>query len=322
MSHTAHLGIDLGGSNIYSVLFDERYVPITETKIDTEAKEGYNHVIARLQKQIETLETQAKEKGFRIETIGLGVPGVVSVDTDLVRIAPNLGWANKRPLQDLGLLGRRDVQCRLVNDVNAGLMGELERMPRKPHIAVAFFCGTGVGGALAIDGKLILGKDGGAGEVGHMIVREGGRKPQGGVRGSLESYVGKWALNRRIERALDAKKKTALRDIIDYNLKKTPVKSSSLRKAYEKGDDYTTGLMNNYYSKYLAAGISQTVNLVNPDLVILGGGIMESMGVKLLPYIHSHLSQRCINPLPHLRLAELGDLAGPMGAAVMARSAP
>lgn len=319
MSHSSHLGIDLGGSNIYAVVFDERYVPITESKIDTEAKEGYGHVIGRLQKQIEALEAQSRERGFVIETIGLGVPGVVSVDTDLVRIAPNLGWLNKRPLQDLGLLTRRDVRSRLVNDVNAGLLGELERMPRKPHVAVAFFCGTGVGGALAIDGQLVVGKDGGAGEVGHMIVREGGRKPSGGVRGSLESYVGKWALNRRIERALDSKKKTVLRDIIDYNLKKTPVKSSSLRKAYEKGDDFTISLMHNYYAKFLAAGISQAVNFINPDLVILGGGIMESMGVKLLPHIHSHLSQRCINPLPHLRLAELGDLAGPMGAAVMAR---
>lgn len=318
----AHLGIDLGGSNIYAVVFDDMYVPVTEDKIDTEAREGYSHVISRLAKQIEKLEAAAKEKGFQIENIGLGVPGVVSVDTEIVRLAPNLGWANKRPLLDLGLLTRRDVRSRLVNDVNAGMMGELERMTRKPHVAVAYFCGTGVGGAIAIDGQLVLGKDGGAGEVGHMIVREGGRKMQEGVRGSLESYIGKWALNRRIERALDSKKKTLLKEVIDYNLKKTPVKSSSLRKAYEKGDDFTMNLMNNYYAKFLASGISQTVNLINPDVVILGGGIMESMGVKLLPHIHGHLSQRCINPLPHLRLAELGDLAGPMGAAVMARRQP
>lgn len=316
----AHLGIDLGGSNIYSVVFDDNYVPIVESKIDTEAKEGYNHVIDRIRKQIELLQGQAAEKGYTLATIGLGVPGVVSSETDLVRIAPNLGWENKHPLLDLGLLGRRDLKVRLANDVNAGLMGELARMPRKPYMAVAFFCGTGVGGAIAINGELIVGRDGGAGEVGHMIVRDGGRKPNGGVRGSLEAYIGKWALNRRIDRYFDARKKTLLRDLIDYNLKKTPVKSSSLKKAYERGDGFTQALMNEYYCKFLAAGISHAVNLLNPDLVILGGGIMESMGVKLLPHIHARLPARCINPLPQIRLAELGDVAGPMGAAHLARS--
>ncbi len=315
-----HLGIDLGGSNIYSVVFDEQYHPVAESKIDTEAKEGYNHVIGRLRAQLDSLNAECESKGMRIETVGLGVPGVVSRETDLVRIAPNLGWENKHPLHDLGLLRQKDIRSVLVNDVNAGLMGELARMTTKPGIAVAFFCGTGVGGAVALNGELLLGHDGGAGEVGHMIVRDGGRKPLGGPRGSLEAYIGKWALNRRIDRYLDTKKKTVLRDLIDYNLKKTPIKSSSLKKAYERGDGFAQALMNEYYCKFLAVGISQAVNLLNPDLVILGGGIMEAMGVKLLPHLQSKLPMRCINPLPQIRLAELGDLAGPTGAAYLARN--
>lgn len=316
---SGHLGIDLGGSNIFSVVFDDSYHPVTQSKIDTEAKEGYNHVIGRLRGQIDALIASCESKGIRIETIGLGVPGVVSKDTDLVRVAPNLNWENRHPLQDLGLLVQRDIRSVLVNDVNAGLMGELARMQHKPSIAIAFFCGTGIGGAIAINGELVLGRDGGAGEVGHIIVRDGGRKTDSGLRGSLESYIGKWALNKRVDRYIGMKKKTVLRDLIDYNLRKTPIKSSSLKKAYEKGDGFAQALMNEYYCKFLAVGISQAVNMLNPDLVILGGGIMEAMGVKLLPHVQSKLAMRCINPLPQIRLAELGDMAGPMGAAYLAR---
>jgi len=317
-SKTALIGIDLGGSNIYSVAFDSDFHPILEDKIDTEAKEGYSHVIARLKDQIARLESGLVEKGFVLHAIGLGVPGVVSSGSDMVKIAPNLRWENVRPLADLGLLIRKDLKVRLVNDVNAGLMGELTVVTPQPRIVVAYFCGTGIGGALALDGKLVLGRDGGAGEVGHMVVQEGGRLCGCGREGCLEAYAGKWALNRRISRALKIGKKTALRDIIKYNLKKTPIKSSSLKKGYEMQDRFTCVLMNEYYSKYLALGISQSVNLLNPDMVVLGGGMIEAMGQKLLPHIMRHLALHSLNSLPTLRLAELGDLAGPLGAARLA----
>ncbi|MBI3395051.1 MAG: ROK family protein [Spirochaetia bacterium] len=316
--NAAWLGIDLGGSNINSVIFDRAFVPIAEDKIDTEAKEGYEHVIARLKDQIDRLEDAAKRRGLRLTGIGLGVPGVVSPDSGLVRVAPNLGWENRRPLRDLGFVARPDVTSVLVNDVNAGLIGELTRIRDMPRMAVAYFCGTGIGGAVALNGRLWVGFEGGAGEVGHVIVRVGGRRCACGRRGCLEAYIGKWALNRRILRALDSGRKTVLKDIIDYNLKKLPVKSSSLKKALEKDDPFTVDLMKNHYSRFVAAGISQSANLLQPDLVILGGGMMESMGVRLLPEIVGRLSRYAIATPPAVRLAELGDLAGPTGAAKVA----
>ncbi|MCB1323544.1 MAG: ROK family protein, partial [Leptospiraceae bacterium] len=256
--------------------------------------------------------------GYKVSATGLCVPGVVSGQT--VRIAPNLGWSNVNPIEQLDLSAAGgNERAVLVNDVNAGLIGELTVYQGIPPITLAYFCGTGVGGAVALNGELITGAQGGAGEVGHMVVRQGKRKPaSGGIRGSLEAYIGKWSLNNKIQNALADGVKTELKSIIDYDLERTPIKSSSIKKAYNRGDDFTRQLMNEYYARYLGAAISQSANLLEPHLVILGGGIMEALGGKLLPHIKSHMEKHCMVEPPELRLAELADLAGPTGAAHLA----
>lgn len=314
----AYLGMDLGGSNLYSVAFDHEWKPIFHSKIDTEAREGYLHVIDRVAAQIQALKGRLEEEDYELTGIGLGVPGLVQSDTGTVFVAPNLGWNHCKPIRDMDLPQELKDLTVLINDVNAGLLGELHQM-EEVQCAVAYFCGTGIGGALAMNGRLIEGRDGAAGEVGHMVVRSGGRKCGCGRSGCLEAYIGKWALNALIQKELDGKKKTRLKSTINYNLKKQPVKSSSLKKAYEKGDSFTTELMEQHYSYYLALGISQTANCLAPDCIILGGGIMEAMGRYLLPVIKEHLEGLCIGPVPRLQLAELGDLAGPMGAAISSK---
>lgn len=317
-SSASYLGIDLGGSNINACAFDQAGTIVAENKIDTEAKGGYEHVIARINGQMSRIRRQLAESGYQLKAVGLCVPGVVLTGEGRVKIAPNLGWQNVHPLRDLK---NNDLPVVLINDVNAGLVGELSRYPDedRPQNALAYFCGTGIGGAVVIDGRLILGARGGAGEVGHMVVRLGGRKIERGVRGSLEAYIGKWALNRRVIERLKSGKKTLLRDIIKYNLNKVPIKSSSLKKAYEAGDKFCVDLMQEHYSMYLGAGIAQSANLLDPEVVILGGGIMEAMGEYLLPVIGKHLKRHTIGYPPELKLAELGDLAGPVGAAHLAR---
>lgn len=311
----AALGIDLGGSNIFSVVFDEENRPIAEDKVDTGAKQGYDAVIGRIRDQVARLDAAAADRGYHIEAIGLGVPGVTRGDE--ITFAPNLGWENVRPLQDSGLSDRRAV---LINDVNAGLLGELTRLDPVPPVVAAYFCGTGIGGAVAVNGQIVTGMSGGAGEVGHMVVKANGKRVGGGLKGSLESYIGKWALNGKIQKALKSKKKTRLREIITYNLGKTPVKSSTLKKGFEQDDQFTRRLLH-YYVKYLSIGMSQTINLLSPNLIVLGGGIMEALGEQLLPDIRRKLQRYSVNELPELRLAALGDLAGPLGAATQAREA-
>lgn len=330
----AWLGIDLGGSNIYSVAFDAADEVLLEDKIDTEARSGYDHVIRRIADQIQRMRGELMERGRALAAVGLCVPGVVQATRPpnfaevtafpggRVEIAPNLNWRNVYPLRDLEpLLGDTPPCMVLSNDVNAGLVGELSRYAEseRPASALAYFCGTGIGGAVVLNGQLITGARGGAGEVGHMVVRLGGRKMEHGVRGSLEAYIGKWALNRRIAERFKSGKKTMLRDIIKYNLNKTPVKSSSLKKAYEAGDKFCVALLEEHYCRYLGAGIGQAANLLDPEVVILGGGIMEALGEKLLPVVRKSLKRHTIGSPPDLQLALLGDLAGPVGAAYLAR---
>ena len=192
--HQAFLGMDLGGSNLYSVAFDFELKPIFHSKIDTEAREGYLHVIDRVALQIQELKKRLEEEGYDLAGIGLGVPGLVQSEHGNVIVAPNLGWSQCKPVRDMDLPQELKDLTVLLNDVNAGLLGELHSMADQPSCAVAYFCGTGIGGALALNGRLIEGSLGAAGEVGHMVVRSGGRKCGCGRKGCLEAYIGKWAL--------------------------------------------------------------------------------------------------------------------------------
>ena len=311
-STPATIGIDLGGSNSFACAYTADFKLLLRDKIATEAKGGYDHVIGRLRDQIERMRQGLKKDGCVLSGIGLAVPGIVHRD-GFLSTAPNLGWKDCRPMDSLGLSSDRTVRSVLMNDVNAGLMGELSVLPRPPFCAVAYFCGTGIGGAIAYEGRLFLGAHGSAGEVGHLIVTRGGRRCGCGRRGCLEAYVGKWALNYRVARALNRGVPTKLKSLIKYDLKTEPIKSSTLKKAYEAEDPFTLELLNDYYVKHLAAGISQAVNFTNPDMVILGGGIMEALGTRLLPKLTARLPRHCINQVPELRLSSLGDEAGPRG---------
>lgn len=312
------LGLDLGGSNLFTVAFDQNdHSVILENKVDTDAKKGVEYVIQLISNQIENIIYQLNEKEYEVSSIGLAIPGIVNYKTGLVLKAPNLQWENINLFANLKIPEEYKKKLILINDVNAGLYGELSKFKPKPEIAIAYFCGTGIGGAISFNGKILSGINGYAGEVGHMTIKINGRKCLCGRKGCLEAYIGKWALNKKINKAIKNRTKTALKKLIDYDLKKTPIKSSTLLKAYIKGDPFTRKLLEKYYSYYLAVGISQTVNLLDPKIVILGGGIMEALGKYLLPYISQYLEKFSISS-PKLILSKLGDYAGTLGAALYA----
>ncbi|MCB1172700.1 MAG: ROK family protein [Leptospiraceae bacterium] len=321
MNTTAWLGIDLGGSNIQAYAFDDHYQSLGRHKVATMAREGYAAVLQRIADSILHFQTSLQEQGYHIAAIGLCVPGVIESGSERVRIAPNLGWEDVNPIQDL----RQDLALDpglpivLINDVNAGLLGELAVREEQPHSAVACFCGTGVGGAVYMHGQLVQGFRGSAGEIGHVVVRAGGKGQDKGVRGSLEAYIGKWALNAKIKRALKKKTRTALRELINYDLDTVPIKSSSLKKAWHANDAFTHKLMSEYYSRYLGIALAQVNNLIEPELIILGGGIIEALGEELLPHIEKTMARHCIAEAASIQLAALGDLAGARGAAQYAR---
>ncbi len=313
----ACLGIDLGGSKIYSVVLGPEGNILLEDKMKSDARKGYKDLIGRIGTQIDNIQEQLKQEKAELHSIGLCVPGVVT-RKKIVQVAPNLGWHNANPTKDLVFKNRDKIRLVLSNDVNAALMGELTQYDPIPSHVAAYFCGTGVGGAIAIDGKLVIGFHGGSGEVGHIVVRAGGRKAKGGIKGSVESYIGKRTLGGKIQKMIGSGKETLLTKLIDYDLKKEPLKSSSIKKAYKKKDPFTLDLMNEYYCKYLGIALSQSANFLDPELIILGGGFMEALGKELLPRIMKNLSHYCIGNVPIVALARLGDRAGAIGAAHLA----
>lgn len=318
-NHNAILGIDVGGSNIFSVAYEvDTKTIIFEEKIDTEARNGYQFVLNKISEQILKFKQLLSEKNYNLIAIGLGIPGIIDKNTNTIEIAPNLNWNRVALLDEIKLDEDIKNKIVLINDVNAGLYGELIVMPEKPEIVVAYFCGTGIGGAIAINGQIVTGVNGTAGEVGHMIVKKKGRKCLCGNKGCLEAYIGKWALNAKIQRNIIKNKNTLLKSLIQYDLAQTPIKSSTLKKAYLGGDAFTKKLLEKYYCSYLGVGISQVINFLNPEIIILGGGIMEELGKYLLPYIYKYIEKHSITRIPILHLAQLGDYAGPLGAAYYA----
>lgn len=316
----AILGMDVGGSNIFSVAYEvNTKTVLMEEKIDTEARNGYQFVLNKISKQILKFKKNLEEKNYNLIAIGLGIPGIIDKNTNIIELAPNLNWNRVSILEEIPLDKEIKNKIVLINDVNAGLYGELLVMPdKKPEIVVAFFCGTGIGGSIAINGEIITGAKGTAGEVGHMIVKRKGKKCMCGRKGCLEAYIGKWALNLKIRKNIDKNKSTVLKSFIDYDLEKTPIKSSTLRKAYLYRDPFTKKLLEKYYCSYLGIGISQVVNFINPELVILGGGIMEELGQYLIPHIQKYIEKYSVTKPPELLLAQLGDYAGPLGSAYYA----
>jgi glucokinase len=316
LKKNALIGMDLGGSNIFTVAYDQETKEILyEEKIDTEARNGYKNVLKKIQEQILKFYEFLQEKNYNLLSIGLGIPGTVNPKEGIVYIAPNLNWNSVSILKDLHLSEELKSKICLINDVNAGLYGELIQLKKIPDIVVAYFCGTGIGGAIAIKGEIIVGRNGSAGEVGHMMIKKKGKHCLCGKKGCLEAYIGKWALNAKIQKNIIKNKETILKNIIKYDLSKIPIKSSSLKKAYLSGDTFTRKLLEKYYCSYLGAGISQIVNFLNPDMIILGGGMMEALGQYLLPFINKYIEKYSISKPPTLYLAQLGDYSGPMGAA-------
>lgn len=316
----AVLGIDLGGSNIFSVAWDLNGQRLAHCKLDTNARSGYDAVLNRIKKSALNISEQLEKTNHSIHAAGLCAPGVVRSVDGIITSAPNLGWDHVNPVNDLknAPVFKELQSFVLMNDVNAGLLGEISFMKNPPQHAIGVFCGTGIGGAVYLNGKLHTGAFGGAGEIGHIVIRAGGKKQKKGINGSLESWIGKWALNQKIQNELAKKSSnTILKKLITYNLNKTPIKSSTLKKAFQKDDPFTIKLMN-YYAKFLGISLSQAANMLEPQMVILGGGIIEALGQDILPVIEKNLKSHCMVQIPKLQISQSGDDAGPRGVALRA----
>jgi glucokinase len=252
-----------------------------------------------------------------VGAIGVGVAGQVDPETGVVRRAPNLDWRDF-PFRER-LEAASGLPVAVLNDVQAIAYGECRRgVGQGIKDLVCLFAGTGVGGGVVIGGELVRGVSGNAGEIGHMTIEQGGIPCTCGNRGCLETFVGGWAIALRAQKRAAAEPHTALLRLAGGNA--AGITAKLVGQAAAQGDTLALALVQETGTA-LGVGLAAIANALNPELIILGGGIVEGLP-GLVEIAERELRRRALTaalkPLRVVR-SKLGADAGVIGAALFAR---
>ncbi len=310
------IGIDLGGTNIKAGIVDRAGVLLGRTSIPTEARQGFEHVFGRLVGLIETLPGELGVQRRDIAAVGIGTPGPMSHKEGIIYGAPNLpGWVNI-PLRDR-LSTAVGLPVTLDNDANAAAFGEFTAgAGRDVSDMVMLTLGTGIGGGIVVAGRLLRGFFDNAAEIGHTIMVPDGRPCPCGQRGCFERYASANAVAERLVEAIGAGERSSLGPRVQAGGRIT---SRDVCTAAQAGDELARRIWDET-CRYLAIGCVNVQHMVNPELIVLGGGLIGA-GAALLEPVRHHFGQLVWNvsrDAPHIEFATLGDDAGVIGAAALA----
>ena len=312
-------GIDLGGTKIEAIVVDGADEVLGQARQPTPTDGGPADVAAQMAEALKGAAEQAGVKSSALAGVGVGSPGDVDEQTGVVANARNLpGWQGPYELaQELST--KLGTKVFVGNDVQVATQAEFELGAGKPYDSVlGVFWGTGVGGGLMLDGKPWLGR-GGAGEIGHMVVRRNGAHCPCGRRGCMEAYSGRAAMEARARREVDKGAKTDLFKLMKQK-GRARLTSSVWEAAYVRQDPLAVELIERAV-RALGAGIASAVNLLDIEAVIIGGGLGVRFGQPMAERISTEMHPHLFNDdrPPAVRVAGLGDVGGAVGAAMLAR---
>jgi glucokinase len=310
-------GIDLGGTKIQTVIVDAKNQVLGESRRPTPTSGGPEDVARAMAEAMAEAASQAKLKTSDLSGIGVGSPGDADEKTGVVSGARNLpNWIDPFPLAE-NLSDQLGTPVKIGNDVSVAVQGEFDLGAGKEFDTVlGVWWGTGVGGGLILAGKQWLGR-GAAGEIGHVVVKRGGARCTCGRRGCMEAYAGRLAMEIKARKEVNRGAKTDLFRIMEER-GRDRLTSGVWERALKQGDDLATRLVDRAV-KALGVGIASSVNLIDPEAVIIGGGLGVRFGDRYVRRIaarmHPHLFVD--DRPPEMRLAALGDLGGAIGAALL-----
>lgn len=311
------VGIDLGGTYIKTLFLDETGEAICKKKYATgEGKP--QEVLKQITDNIQDgLKEMSLHKGV-VKGIGIGLPGQVDVQQGIAIYLPNLpGWHNISVVDSIAK--EFNVPIIIENDVRMAAIAEkLLGAGKQVNDMICIAIGTGIGSGIFLNGKLFKGWQNGAGEIGHMTIEANGILCSCGNCGCWEMYAGGKGIARRTEKALES----FTGDSELYNLTKnnpSSVTAGLVSAAASKGDLLAQKILQET-AIYLGIGIANLVNIFNPQMIVIGGGVMKC-GDSLLKPIEEEVRKRVmpVNRNVLIRLAEFGDWAGAFGAAEIAR---
>src|ERR1044072_1341901 len=314
------LGIDLGGTKVMAAVIDGDGQVMSRARAKTKAWRDDEGVFQTIAQTGRLAVEQAGIEFARLRAVGIGAPGPLDPDTGYIIESSNMKFKNFPLGPRLGQV----FKCPAVvdNDVNAGTYGEFKRgAARGASDVLGLFVGTGIGGGLIINGALYHGFSKNAGEVGHIIVEANGPRCGCANRGCLEALASRRAMTRDIRRAIKRGQKTVVKQLLkeDTDL----LSGSDLRKAYNAGDKLVIKTLHRA-ARLIGIGVGSLVNVLAPEIVVLGGGVIEAMGDEFVSRIDRAARLVAVDfAAKGLKIvrAALGDDAGVIGAAMLAEEA-
>ncbi len=309
------IGIDLGGTKILIALVDRDTGKVLEhVKKKTKKDKGPKNIIRKMLDGIDELIEKSGKTLDEISSIGVGAAGQIDRKNGIIIAAANLDCYDLN-LKKI-LTEKFNLPVYVGNDVEIATIGEQKFGAGKDcKDFVCVFVGTGVGSAIVKDGKIITGATGTAGEIGHIIVDLNGRQCSCGAHGCLEAYASRSAIEKRIEGALKKGRKSC---ILDYLETGKSISSSMIEKSIEREDELVLQCVTEA-SEYLSGGIASIINFINPELIILGGGLIEAVDYFYQKTIKKAKAKSLPVPAEKIQFkkAMLGDYSGVIGAAFL-----
>jgi glucokinase len=310
-------GIDLGGTKIQTVIVDRSNEVLSEVRHPTPTEGGPEDVAKEMAAALSEAAEQAKVDVSGLAGIGVGSPGDADGGTGVVSGARNLpGWEGSFPLGEW-LAKEFGTTVRVGNDVQVAVEGEFQLGAGKEfQTIIGVWWGTGVGGGLVLGGKPWIGR-GAAGEFGHTIVRRGGPKCSAGHKGCVEAYAGRSSMEKRARERVEKGEKTKLFEIMEER-GRDRLTSGVWERALKKKDGVAERTMKRA-EEALGVGIASAINLLDPEAVILGGGMGARFADRVFPSIEREMKSYLFGPddPPALMAAGLGELGGAIGAALL-----
>ena len=311
-----YIGVDLGGTNIAIGLVDEKYNIIAKRSIPTRCPRSAEEIINDIAITISEIVNDANMTISDLMWVGIGTPGSVNSKTGVVERAHNLGFCNT-PLKKL-LEDRLSIECFVENDANAAAYGEyLNGSAKGTSSAVCVTIGTGIGGGVIIDNSILTSHNFCGTELGHTVIEINGKECNCGRRGCMERYCSATALIEQTKEKMIKNSNSTMWQQVDGNIEKVSGKTAF---AAQKNGDKAAAEVVETFIKYLACGCTNFVNIFQPEVLIIGGGISKE-GENLLAPLRKEIWNASFDkdPLKATRVmaAKLGNDAGIIGAAFL-----
>jgi len=303
------VGVDLGGTKIYTALVNLDGEIVKEITVKTEAEKGEKSVMEKILNTIDNvLENIDLDE---VRAIGVGSPGPLDVEKGLIVYTPNL------PFKNFDIVGpikeKYNIDTYLDNDANVATLSEFMFGAGKGSKNMVFVTvSTGIGGGAIINGNIYRGSTSNALEIGHITVMQGGPRCGCGNTGCAEALASGTAIGKRAKEALDSKVETSLRNYESVSATEVFIEA-------EKGDKVSQEILNNALS-YLGITMANIANSFDPDMIVVGGGVSQA-GKIVFDMIDKEMERRCLTNIYancKVKPALLGGRAGVLGAAALA----